>query len=242
MTDTPYRTALIVGVGGGLSASVARTFAKAGMKIALAARRVADLAALAKDVGGEAFACDATKRGDVVRLFGEVERAYGAPDVVVYNASYRTRGAFIDLDPGGSREDAGGFRLRWFPCRAGGRQTHVAAQAWRYPVYRRFSEREGLCTIGAVCDGQVRAAGISPEHGARIVAAGHPRCPYRDRWRDSQRQVAPIRRTSLTACSIPTPSRKPTWISCSNGAAPGPGRSNCGHGSKGFETDLSASL
>jgi NAD(P)-dependent dehydrogenase (short-subunit alcohol dehydrogenase family) len=99
MTDTPYRTALIVGVGGGLSASVARTFAKTGMKIALAARRVADLATLAKEVGGEAFACDATKRGDVVRLFGEVERAFGAPDVVVYNASYRTRGALIELDP-----------------------------------------------------------------------------------------------------------------------------------------------
>jgi NAD(P)-dependent dehydrogenase (short-subunit alcohol dehydrogenase family) len=99
MTDTPYRTALIVGVGGGLSASIGRTFAKAGMKIALAARRVADLAPLAKEVGGEAFACDATKRGDVVRLFGEVERAFGAPDVVVYNASYRTRGAFIELDP-----------------------------------------------------------------------------------------------------------------------------------------------
>jgi len=99
MTDTPYRTALIVGVGGGLSASVGRTFAKAGMKIALAARRVADLAPLAKEVGGEAFACDATKRGDVVRLFGEVERAFGAPGVVVYNASYRTRGAFIELDP-----------------------------------------------------------------------------------------------------------------------------------------------
>jgi NAD(P)-dependent dehydrogenase (short-subunit alcohol dehydrogenase family) len=99
MPDTPYRTALIVGVGGGLSASVARTFAKAGIKIALAARRVADLAPLAKQVGGEAFACDAAKRGDVVRLFGEVERAYGAPDVVVYNAGYRTRGPFIDLDP-----------------------------------------------------------------------------------------------------------------------------------------------
>jgi NAD(P)-dependent dehydrogenase (short-subunit alcohol dehydrogenase family) len=99
MPDTPYRTALIVGVGGGLSASVARTFAKAGMKIALAARRVADLAPLAKQVGGEAFACDAARRGDVVRLFGEVERAYGAPDVVVYNAGYRTRGPFIDLDP-----------------------------------------------------------------------------------------------------------------------------------------------
>src|SRR5271166_1421480 len=99
MTETPYRTALIVGVGGGLSASVARTFAKAGMKIALAARRVADLATLAKEVGGEALACDATKRGDVVHLFGAVERAFGAPDVVVYNASYRTRGALIELDP-----------------------------------------------------------------------------------------------------------------------------------------------
>jgi NAD(P)-dependent dehydrogenase (short-subunit alcohol dehydrogenase family) len=99
MPDTLYRTALIVGVGGGLSASVARTFAKAGMKIALASRRVTELAALAKDVGGEAFACDVTKRGDVVHLFGEVERAFGAPDVVVYNPSYRTRGPFIELDP-----------------------------------------------------------------------------------------------------------------------------------------------
>jgi NAD(P)-dependent dehydrogenase (short-subunit alcohol dehydrogenase family) len=79
MTETPYRTALIVGVGGGLSASVARAFAKAGMKIALASRRVADLAPLAKDVGGEAFACDASKRGDVVHLFGAVEGAGGAP-------------------------------------------------------------------------------------------------------------------------------------------------------------------
>jgi NAD(P)-dependent dehydrogenase (short-subunit alcohol dehydrogenase family) len=99
MTETPYRTALIVGVGGGLSASVARAFARAGMKIALASRRAADLAGLAKEVGGEAFACDATKRGDVVHLFGAVERAFGAPDVVVYNASYRTRGALIELDP-----------------------------------------------------------------------------------------------------------------------------------------------
>src|SRR6201986_4493624 len=99
MTETHYRTALIVGVGGGLSASVARAFAKAGIKIGLASRRVADLGPLAKEVGGEAFACDAAKRVDVVHLFGAVERAFGAPDVVFYNASYRTRGAFIELDP-----------------------------------------------------------------------------------------------------------------------------------------------
>ena len=99
MVEARYRTALIVGVGGGLSASVARIFTKAGMTIALAARRAADLAPLAKEVGGKAFACDATKRAEVTKLFADVETAFGAPDVVVYNASYRTRGPFIELDP-----------------------------------------------------------------------------------------------------------------------------------------------
>src|SRR5271154_2406995 len=99
MADLAYRTALIVGVGGGLSASVARTFTKAGMKVALAARRAADLAPLAKDIGGKTFACDATKHSDVVKLFTDVEAVFGPVDAVVYNASYRTRGPFVDLDP-----------------------------------------------------------------------------------------------------------------------------------------------
>jgi NAD(P)-dependent dehydrogenase (short-subunit alcohol dehydrogenase family) len=99
MTGSSYRTALIVGVGAGLSASLARTFAKAGMTVALAARRPADLAALAKETGGKAFACDATKSAEVEKLFDDVEAAVGAPDVVVYNASFRTRGPFVELDP-----------------------------------------------------------------------------------------------------------------------------------------------
>ena len=99
MADNAYKTALIVGVGGGLSASVARTFRKAGMTIALAARRAADLAPLAKEVGGKAFACDATKQAEVAKLFANIDAEFGAPDVVVYNASYRTRGPLIELDP-----------------------------------------------------------------------------------------------------------------------------------------------
>src|ERR1700677_417139 len=99
MAELAYRTALIVGVGGGLSASVARTFTKAGLKVALAARRANDLAALAKEIGGKAVACDATKHADVAKLFADVEGAFGAPDVVVYNASYRTRGPLVELDP-----------------------------------------------------------------------------------------------------------------------------------------------
>ena len=99
MAEFPYRTAVIVGVGAGLSASLARTFTKAGMRVALAARRPADLGALAEETGGKAFACDATNRAEVAKLFVDVEAAFGAPDVLVYNASYRTRGPFVELDP-----------------------------------------------------------------------------------------------------------------------------------------------
>jgi NAD(P)-dependent dehydrogenase (short-subunit alcohol dehydrogenase family) len=99
MTQPKYRTALIVGVGSGLSASLARLLAKEGMKVALAARRPDNLAALGQETGAKTFACDATDRGAVVKLFSDVEAALGAPDVVIYNASYRTRGPLIDLVP-----------------------------------------------------------------------------------------------------------------------------------------------
>jgi NAD(P)-dependent dehydrogenase (short-subunit alcohol dehydrogenase family) len=99
MTETPYRTALIVGVGSGLSASLARLFAKNGMKVALSARRADSLAALAKEIGGKAFACNAANPDDVAKLFTDVEASFGAPDVVVYNASYRTRGPLVELVP-----------------------------------------------------------------------------------------------------------------------------------------------
>jgi NAD(P)-dependent dehydrogenase (short-subunit alcohol dehydrogenase family) len=91
--------ALIVGAGSGLSASIARAFAGAGMKIALAARGIDDLAALAGEVGAKTFACDATDPDAVKRLFADLDRDGGAPGVVVYNASYRTRGPLVDLDP-----------------------------------------------------------------------------------------------------------------------------------------------
>jgi NAD(P)-dependent dehydrogenase (short-subunit alcohol dehydrogenase family) len=99
MTQTNYRSALIVGAGSGLSASLARLFAKSGLKVAVAARSVDDLAELTRETGGKAYPCDASKRSDVTKLFADVEAAGGAPDVVVYNASYRTRGPFIELDP-----------------------------------------------------------------------------------------------------------------------------------------------
>jgi short-subunit dehydrogenase len=98
MSET-YQSALIVGAGSGLSASVARTFAAAGMKIALAARSTDKLAKLAQETGAQTYACDASQRDQVDKLFAALDAAGAAPDVVVYNASYRTRGPFLELDP-----------------------------------------------------------------------------------------------------------------------------------------------
>jgi NAD(P)-dependent dehydrogenase (short-subunit alcohol dehydrogenase family) len=99
MAQMDYRTALIVGVGSGLSASLARLFAKSGLKVALAARRATNLAGLAQETGAKSFTCDSTNRDEVAKLFSDVEAALGSPDVVVYNASYRTRGPLVELVP-----------------------------------------------------------------------------------------------------------------------------------------------
>jgi NAD(P)-dependent dehydrogenase (short-subunit alcohol dehydrogenase family) len=99
MTDAKFTTALIVGAGAGLSASLARALAKDGVKVALAARSTGDLDALAKETGARAFACDASQRAQVDKLFAELDGAFGPPEVVIYNASYRTRGPLVELDP-----------------------------------------------------------------------------------------------------------------------------------------------
>jgi NAD(P)-dependent dehydrogenase (short-subunit alcohol dehydrogenase family) len=82
-----------------LSASLARVFAKAGLKIALAARSTAKLDAVARETGATTFSCDAVDRDQVVALFDAATDKIGAPDVVVYNASYRARGPLVELDP-----------------------------------------------------------------------------------------------------------------------------------------------
>ena len=92
-------TALIVGAGSGLSAALARLFAKEGMQVALAARQTDKLAPLLRETGAKAYRCDATRREAVDHLFREVADDLGALDIVVYNASRRARGSITEVDP-----------------------------------------------------------------------------------------------------------------------------------------------
>lgn len=94
-----FRRALIVGAGSGLSASLARKFAAEGLEVALASRNPDKLAALCGEIGASSFAVDAADPDEVAGLFEALDVSVGTPDVVVYNASFRTRGPFETLEP-----------------------------------------------------------------------------------------------------------------------------------------------
>ncbi len=99
MTSLPYRSALIVGAGSGISASVARALAAQGVKVGLAARNTEKLAALAAEIGAATFQVDASDPAAVASLFEAADAQIGEPDVIVYNASGRLRGPIAELDP-----------------------------------------------------------------------------------------------------------------------------------------------
>ena len=190
MAEPSYKTALIVGVGSGLSASLARLFAKHGLKVALAARRADNLKALAQETGAKSFACDSPSTIRCVSFLPTSKPPSGHRMWSIYNASYRTRGPFVDLVPDEVAQSIavsafGGFLVaqeavkRMLPQHRGADHFH-----WR------LGEREGLCAVGAVRDGQIRAARVGAEHGARIAAAGHPCRPCGRRRRHQKRAPA----------------------------------------------------
>ncbi|KXU33855.1 oxidoreductase [Sphingobium sp. 22B] len=100
MVQIPYKTALVVGTGPGIGTSVARALSAAGARVAVAARNSERLSSLAQEIGGAAFAVDATDAASVAALFDDVDRSIGIPEVVLFNAAGRVRGPVTDIDPG----------------------------------------------------------------------------------------------------------------------------------------------
>ena len=93
------RLALIVGAGSGLSASLARLFARHNVQVAMAARNPDKLAALCAETGAASFACEVSEPEEVGGLFDAVVASLGEPDVVVFNAAARARGPVASLVP-----------------------------------------------------------------------------------------------------------------------------------------------
>ena len=189
MADIPYASALILGAGGGISASVARAFAGAGLKVALSARDAGKLAGLAAEVGGIAFAADASDPAAMERLFAEVEGAMGPPDVVVYNPSLRARGSILDLDPEDVRRAMavsafGGFLAVQQAARRMVRRgrgavlfTGASASVKGYPLSAPFAM--GKFALRGLAQSAARELGPKGIHVAHVVIDGGVRSASR---------------------------------------------------------------
>ena len=88
---------LIVGVGPGLSSSIARLCASRKMKVILAARDLEKLENLKKEIDAITISCDASDIKSVRNLFKEVDKI-GVPNLVIYNPSMRVKGSITEID------------------------------------------------------------------------------------------------------------------------------------------------
>ena len=189
MTDIPYRTALIVGAGPGISASLARGLAAAGLKVGIAARNADKLAPLAAETGAETFAVDASQPAAVARLFDDAHTRLGEPDVVVYNASARAHGPIADLDPEAVRKAVeisayGGFLVvqqaarRMIPRGRGAiLLTGASASVKGYPHSAAFAM--GKFALRGLAQSVARELGPKGIHVAHFVIDGGVRSARR---------------------------------------------------------------
>lgn len=89
-------TALIVGTGPGLSASLARLLHAEGYRLVLVARKTGKLGDLAAETGADVHSLDASDAEAVEELFEKLPKNLR---IAVYNPSARVRGPIVELDP-----------------------------------------------------------------------------------------------------------------------------------------------
>ncbi len=91
--------AVIVGVGRGLSAALARRLYQEGFALALMARDIDKLRDLTGQTNARAYPVDASAPAEVAEAFASVDAELGSPELVIYNAGDRYRGFIDQLDP-----------------------------------------------------------------------------------------------------------------------------------------------
>jgi NAD(P)-dependent dehydrogenase (short-subunit alcohol dehydrogenase family) len=126
--------AVVTGAGRGLGRSIALALAAAGARVALSARRAADLEAVAAEVadeGGQALPvpADVADTTSVEALFDAVTAGLGGLDVLVNNAGVIVERPAVDTrDEDFDRIVATNLRGTFLCCRAAGRRMVAAGR------------------------------------------------------------------------------------------------------------------
>lgn len=93
------KAGVIVGGSSGLGESIARRFRAEGARVLIAARGAEKLEAVAKEIGAESRACDATRWDELRDLAAHALERFGRLDVAVNCAGYEHNAPVAELDP-----------------------------------------------------------------------------------------------------------------------------------------------
>ena len=235
MEISKYKIALIVGAGEGLSASLARLFAREGIKVALAARKIEKLGALCTETGARALPAmpPRPKRSNAVRHGRARDRHAG------YRRLQRQRTDARRLHrsrSGGGRKRDRRFGLRRLSGGAAGGHAHAAEKRGAILFTGASASVKGYAQSAPFAMGKFALRGLAQSMARELSPQGiHVAHFVIDGGIRSAARAEPP--TGRTPCSIPTRLRRATGTSCSSRAAPGPGRSNCGRGWRSFDDD-----
>lgn len=161
---------VVIGIGPGNGAALARRFAADGYAVALLSRSTEESSALARSLAGaRAWSCDVADPAAVDRVFGEIESELGAPEVVLYNAGSGVFGTLDDVS-------AADFENAWRVNALGG---FVVGK--RVATAMRRAGRGAIVFVGATASrrGGARAAAFAP---AKMAQRGLAESMARHLW------------------------------------------------------------
>ncbi len=177
------KSVLITGASRGIGAATARVFAKAGANVGLAARNVAQIEALAGEIGAQALAlpCDVSDFDDVSAAVTACAERFGGLDVLIGNAGViepiapmaesdvNAWGKVIDINLKGVYH---GMRAAMPVMQAAGGGTiltvssgaaHHALEGWsHYCASKAGAAMLTMCAHGEGAAHGIRAIGLSP--------------------------------------------------------------------------------
>ncbi|MFA6954847.1 MAG: SDR family oxidoreductase [Thermoanaerobaculia bacterium] len=102
--DPKGRIAIVTGASSGIGATTAVALARAGCRVAVAARRqdrIDEIATKCREAGSEAVAIrtDVTRREECLELVRRTTEAFGPPDILVNNAGFAIFDTIADARP-----------------------------------------------------------------------------------------------------------------------------------------------
>ena len=168
------RVAVVVGVGPGNGAALARRFADGGYAVAMLARTRTALDTLEKQIAGaRGFECDVASAESVTRAFAGIKAELGPVDALLYNAG---SGVFADVET---------ITAEQFE------------QSWRINAYGAF-----LCARQVIPDMKAGRSGSIVFIGATASRRGGPRTAAFAPAKAAQRSLAESMARSLWPAGI----------------------------------------